>query len=150
MYYKTPGKMEKHRITDKLTRLLFQEAQEWSRKTPEERSRSARKRVKIFYNLAVGKFRIGWWKATPKKNEIVVIANFPSIYLLETYGFEKREVFEANASTIRSQCAWMVKTLLSSRFYEAALKLAPNAYRNAYMLAAERCLEIANKRRCEE
>ena len=150
MHYKTPGKMEKHRITDKLTRLLFQEAQEWSRKTPEERSQSARKRVKIFYNLAVGKFRIGWWKATPRKNEIVVVAHFPDVYMVAAYGSEEREVFEANASTIRNNCAWAAKTLLSSRFYEAALKLAPNAYRNAHMLAAERCLEIANKRRSEE
>lgn len=144
MYYKTPGKLEKHRIVNELRALLFKEFIRWQESTDEEKMKKWR-RVKVVYNLFSGKFKTIWWKAKPKKNEIVVIDQFPGEWFPE---FAKpRDESTANMWT---RMTAETKTRLCSGFCEAALTLAPNAYRNAYMLAAERCLEIANKRRSEE
>jgi hypothetical protein len=144
MYYKTPGKLEKHRIVDELRTLLFKEFIRWREATDEEKMKKWR-RVKVVYNLFSGKFKMIWWKAKPKKNEIVVIDQFPGEWFPE---FAKPR----DESTFHMWLRMTAKAKFSLcvGFYEATLKLAPNAYRNAAMLAAERCLEIANKRRCEE
>lgn len=144
MYYKTPGKLEKHRIVDELRTLLFKEVIRWGESTDEEKMKKWR-RVKVVYNLFSGKFKTIWWKATPKKNEIVVIDQFPGEWFLE---FAKH--CDEPMSCMRIRAEREAKARLCLGFYEATLKLAPNAYRNTEMLAAERCLEIANKRRCEE
>lgn len=144
MHYKTPGKMEKHRIVDELRALLFKEFIRWGESTDEEKMKK-RIRVKVVYNLFSGKFKTIWWKAKPKKNEIVVIDQFPGKWFPEIA--KSRDESTANM-WIRMTAE--AKTRLCSGFYEATLELAPNAYRNTAMLAAERCLEIANKRRCEE
>lgn len=144
MYYKTPGKMEKHRIVDELRVLLLNEYIGWNKSTDEEKMKKWR-RVKVVYNLFSGKFKTIWWKAKPKKNEIVVIDQFPGDWFPE---FAKPRDESTNHAWFRA--AQKAKMELCLRFYEATLELAPNAYRNTAMLAAEQCLEIANKRRCEE
>lgn len=144
MRYKTPGKMEKHRIADELRALLFNEYVRWEESTDEEKMKKWR-RVKVVYNLFSGKFRTIWWKATPKKNEIVVIDQFPGEWFPE---FAKQR--DESTACIWFRVAEKAKSSLCLGFYKAALELAPNAYRNTVMLAAERCIEIANRRRCEE
>lgn len=144
MYYKTPGKLEKHRIVDELRALLFSEFIRWGESTDEEKMEKWR-RVKVVYNLFSGKFKTIWWKAKPKKNEIVVIDQFPGEWFTE---FAKPR--DESTFTMWTRMTAEAKTRLCSGFYKATLELAPNAYRNTAMLAAERCLEIANKRRSEE
>ncbi|MBO7206402.1 MAG: hypothetical protein J6W10_02180 [Kiritimatiellae bacterium] len=144
MHYKTPGKLEKHRIVDELRALLFKECERWKKSTDEEKKKKWR-RVKVVYNLFSGKFKTIWWKATPKKNEIVVIDQFPGEWFPE---FAKPR--DESMTHMWFRAAQKAKLSLCLRFYNATLELAPNAYRDTAMLAAERCLEIANKRRCEE
>lgn len=138
------GENGKHRIVDELHVLLLKEFERWKESTDEEKMKKWR-RVKVVYNLFSGKFKIIWWKARPKKNEIVAIDQFPGEWFLE---FVKPR--DESMSCVWIRAAREAKARLCLGFYEATLKLAPNAYRNTVMLAAERCLEIANKRRCEE
>ncbi|MBP3530499.1 MAG: hypothetical protein J6K25_15925 [Thermoguttaceae bacterium] len=144
MHYKTPGKMEKHRIVDELRVLLLNECIGWNKSTDEEKTKKWR-RVKVVYNPFSGKFKTIGWKAKPKKNEIVVIDQFPGEWFPD---FAKPRNESATSAWIR--IAKKAKMSLYLGFYEATLKQASNAYRNTVMLAAERCLEITNKRRCEE
>lgn len=144
MHYKTPGKLEKRRIVSELRAMLFKECTRWQESTDEEKKKKWR-RVKVVYNLFSGKFKTIWWKATPKKNEIVAIDQFPGEWFPEF----------AKPRDESTACMWFrvvekARSSLCLGFYEATRELAPNAYRNTTMLAAERCLEIANKRRCEE
>lgn len=144
MHYKTPGKLEKHRIVDELRTLLFKEFIRWGESTDEEKMKKWR-RVKVVYNLFSGKFKVIWWKATPKKNEIVVINQFPGEWFPE---FAKPR--DETTYHMWLRITEKAKLSLCIGFYDATLELAPNAYRNTAMLAAERCIEIANRRRCEE
>ena len=144
MHYKTPGKMEKHRIVDTLGIRLYQETKRWM-DLKKVGGRQVPRRVKVVYNLFSGKFKTIYWKATPKKNEIVVIDQFPGEWLVGHV--EQCERSPLNGWIWSRKVA---KMELCASFYKAALELAPNAYRNVEMLAAERCLEIANKRRSEE